>query len=72
MSAIRSIHVCMYISVLQDSDKSKASIFTGEEELFAFERVVSRMAEMQTKEYWIQGDQIGMKREKKAKKLKAR
>jgi len=31
---------------------SQASIFTGEEELFAFHRTLSRLAEMQTKEYW--------------------
>ncbi|CAG7834774.1 unnamed protein product, partial [Allacma fusca] len=31
---------------------SKLSIFTGEEEMFAFDRTVSRLSEMQTKEYW--------------------
>ncbi|XP_037080405.1 LOW QUALITY PROTEIN: putative ATPase N2B [Pollicipes pollicipes] len=31
-----------------------ASIFTGEEELFAFDRTVSRLAEMQTASYWAQ------------------
>ncbi len=30
----------------------EASIFSGEEELFAFDRTVSRMTEMQTKDYW--------------------
>ncbi|XP_005093260.1 AFG1-like ATPase [Aplysia californica] len=34
------------------SELARSSIFTGEEELFAFERVVSRLTEMQTKEYW--------------------
>lgn len=29
-----------------------ASIFTGEEELFAYDRTVSRLSEMQTQEYW--------------------
>lgn len=29
-----------------------ASVFSGEEELFAFERTVSRLTEMQTKDYW--------------------
>jgi len=29
-----------------------ASVFSGEEELFAFDRTVSRMTEMQTKDYW--------------------
>ena len=28
------------------------SIFTGEEELFAFERTISRLAQMTTPEYW--------------------
>jgi protein AFG1 len=36
----------------QDDPRAKASIFTGEEELFAFERTVSRLLEMQTEEYW--------------------
>ncbi|KAK7478900.1 hypothetical protein BaRGS_00029881 [Batillaria attramentaria] len=34
------------------SQNQHASIFTGEEELFAFERTVSRLTEMQTQEYW--------------------
>jgi len=29
-----------------------AGVFSGEEEIFAFDRTVSRMTEMQTKEYW--------------------
>lgn len=39
-------------SFLQKSDLAQSSIFTGEEELFAFERTVSRLTEMQTEEYW--------------------
>lgn len=31
-----------------------SSIFTGDEEMFAFDRAVSRLAEMQTPEYWTQ------------------
>jgi protein AFG1 len=31
-----------------------ASIFTGDEEIFAFDRTVSRLSEMQTSEYWEQ------------------
>lgn len=31
---------------------AKSNIFTGEEELFAFDRTISRLAEMQTPEYW--------------------
>ena len=33
-------------------DETQASIFTGEEELFAFERTVSRLKEMQGQKYW--------------------
>ena len=36
---------------------TEASIFTGEEELFAFDRTVSRLAEMQTAEYWARWEQ---------------
>lgn len=31
-----------------------ASVFTGEEEMFAFDRTISRLYEMQKKEYWEQ------------------
>lgn len=46
---------------LKIADKSQdrvASIFTGEEELFAWDRTVSRLAEMQTAEYWMERDRI--------------
>ena len=29
-----------------------SGVFSGEEELFAFDRTVSRLTEMQTKDYW--------------------
>lgn len=32
------------------------SMFTGEEEIFAFQRTISRLTEMQTEQYWIEGD----------------
>ena len=35
-----------------DQNSLNASVFSGEEELFAFERTVSRLTEMQTKDYW--------------------
>ena len=31
-----------------------AGVFSGEEELFAFDRTTSRMTEMQSKDYWGQ------------------
>lgn len=33
---------------------TQSSVFTGEEELFAFERTISRLHEMQKREYWEQ------------------
>ena len=35
-----------------------ASLFTGEEELFAFERVVSRMTEMRSAAYWAHAEEL--------------
>lgn len=35
-----------------DGGSLDASVFSGEEELFAFDRTISRLTEMQTKEYW--------------------
>ncbi|XP_065907646.1 AFG1-like ATPase [Dysidea avara] len=42
------------LNIQEGSDNAKASIFTGEEEMFAFNRTISRLMEMQTKEYWDQ------------------
>ncbi|XP_066524860.1 AFG1 like ATPase a isoform X2 [Hoplias malabaricus] len=39
---------------------SSLSIFTGEEEVFAFQRTVSRLTEMQTEEYWLEGDRSAL------------
>lgn len=33
-------------------EQATANVFTGEEELFAFDRTISRLSEMQTQEYW--------------------
>lgn len=44
------------LGIKEKSHLSKASIFTGEEELFAFDRTVSRLTEMQTEEYWKRRD----------------
>lgn len=56
----RDIHILKYLvfsfsNLVFSSQKDQeyeASIFTGEEEIFAFERTVSRLREMQGKEYW--------------------
>ncbi|XP_062551906.1 putative ATPase N2B [Armigeres subalbatus] len=40
------------LKITKDSSDASSNIFTGEEELFAFERTVSRLAEMQSAEYW--------------------
>jgi len=37
---------------IKAEDAKSTSIFTGEEEIFAFDRTISRISEMQTKEYW--------------------
>ncbi|XP_075058983.1 AFG1-like ATPase [Mixophyes fleayi] len=43
------------LELSQDSSGG-LSMFTGEEELFAFHRTVSRLTEMQTDQYWRDGD----------------
>lgn len=42
------------LSIEHGSHDSKTSVFTGEEEIFAFDRTKSRLFEMQTKDYWAQ------------------
>ncbi|XP_034106865.1 putative ATPase N2B [Drosophila albomicans] len=42
------------LKITHGSHASKSSVFTGEEELFAFERTISRLYEMQKSEYWEQ------------------
>ena len=37
---------------MQGSAEFEASIFTGAEEVFAFQRTVSRLKEMQGEDYW--------------------
>ncbi|XP_067312200.1 AFG1 like ATPase a [Pseudorasbora parva] len=43
------------LGISRDAGSSLA-IFTGEEEVFAFQRTVSRLIEMQTEEYWVAGE----------------
>ncbi|XP_059062156.1 putative ATPase N2B [Achroia grisella] len=40
------------LKITKDSEDAKAAIFTGEEEMFACDRCLSRIMEMQTEEYW--------------------
>lgn len=40
------------ISPDSNDAKATASLFSGEEEIFAFDRALSRIAEMQTDDYW--------------------
>ncbi|XP_036941702.1 lactation elevated protein 1 homolog B isoform X1 [Acanthopagrus latus] len=39
------------------------TLFTAEEEIFAFQRTVSRLMEMQTELYWMEGDRSHSKKE---------
>ncbi|XP_061479523.1 AFG1-like ATPase isoform X3 [Rhineura floridana] len=43
------------LGLSQDSAQA-LSMFTGEEEIFAFQRTISRLTEMQTEQYWKDGD----------------
>ncbi|NXX30104.1 AFG1L ATPase, partial [Nicator chloris] len=43
------------LDLSQDSARG-LSMFTGEEEIFAFQRTLSRLTEMQTEQYWNDGD----------------
>lgn len=49
-------HILMDDLGLKRDEASSLSIFSGEEEKFAFQRTLSRLTEMQTEEYWIEGD----------------
>ncbi|XP_028253772.1 lactation elevated protein 1 homolog B [Parambassis ranga] len=40
------------------------TLFTAEEEIFAFQRTVSRLMEMQTESYWVEGDRSYRKKHK--------
>ncbi|XP_044532605.1 AFG1-like ATPase isoform X2 [Gracilinanus agilis] len=41
---------------LSQGSAESLSMFTGEEEIFAFQRTISRLTEMQTEQYWNDGD----------------
>ncbi|RZF35898.1 hypothetical protein LSTR_LSTR014844 [Laodelphax striatellus] len=44
------------LNINTGEENSQANVFTGDEELFAFDRTISRLSEMQTKDYWDQWD----------------
>ncbi|KAI4905384.1 hypothetical protein NFI96_016367 [Prochilodus magdalenae] len=41
---------------LTNESWKRLTLFTAEEEIFAFRRTLSRLTEMQTEKYWVQGD----------------
>ncbi|XP_061562937.1 lactation elevated protein 1 homolog B [Cololabis saira] len=40
----------------------RLTLFTAEEEIFAFQRTISRLSDMQTEQYWMEGDRSYRKR----------
>ena len=44
------------LSIIKEN--ALASIFTGDEEMFAFDRTLSRLNQMQTSEYWNQASRF--------------
>lgn len=42
------------LNIVKGSENASSNIFTGDEEIFAFDRTISRLSEMQTQEYWQQ------------------
>lgn len=46
-----AIKFLLFCFILQ-ADAHSSAIFTAEEEIFAFERTISRLTEMQTEQYW--------------------
>ena len=43
---------CFFHLIFTQAEAISSAIFTGEEEIFAFERTISRLTEMQTEQYW--------------------
>lgn len=60
-----SVCVCVLnlpLSAFLQEAAERLTLFTAEEEIFAFQRTVSRIMEMQTEKYWKEGDRsIGKK-----------
>lgn len=66
------IYDFMSWTVFQGDENESASLFTGEEELFAFERVMSRLTEMQTENYWNERDNMKQQQKKRRDKVKVK
>ncbi|XP_030212278.1 AFG1 like ATPase a isoform X1 [Gadus morhua] len=49
-------HVLMDDLGLKRDSASDLTIFSGAEEVFAFQRTLSRLTEMQTEQYWVEAD----------------
>ncbi|XP_023204007.1 AFG1-like ATPase isoform X1 [Xiphophorus maculatus] len=47
---------------LSNEAAERLTLFTAEEEIFAFQRTVSRLREMQTEAYWMEGDRSSSSR----------
>ena len=48
---------CCFVLFFGNQDSAEGlAMFTGEEEIFAFQRTISRLTEMQTEQYWNEGD----------------
>uniref|UniRef100_A0A3Q2Y111 AFG1 like ATPase b n=1 Tax=Hippocampus comes TaxID=109280 RepID=A0A3Q2Y111_HIPCM len=48
-------HLGLCVTCVQEVAE-RLTLFTAEEEIFAFHRTVSRLAQMQTDTYWVEGD----------------
>lgn len=64
-SVIKSQNIRTYIDAIENllqfrvsifffQDQAAANVFTSDEEIFAFQRTVSRLSEMQGSDYWEQ------------------
>ncbi|XP_055041928.2 lactation elevated protein 1 homolog B isoform X2 [Misgurnus anguillicaudatus] len=47
---------CTFQELCEREASRRLTLFTAEEETFAFQRTVSRLTEMQTEQYWVRGD----------------
>uniref|UniRef100_A0A8C5CDY7 AFG1 like ATPase a n=1 Tax=Gadus morhua TaxID=8049 RepID=A0A8C5CDY7_GADMO len=53
---LEHFHVLMDDLGLKRDSASDLTIFSGAEEVFAFQRTLSRLTEMQTEQYWVEAD----------------